>query len=418
MNDFEVIARKGKEAAFRLNLLTIDKKNSFLNRLVVLLRSNAKNILGANKLDIEKAKEYRLSNALIDRLSLTEERIESMAKGVEQIAKLPDPTGKILDEYLRGDGLLIKKVSVPIGLVGIFYESRPNVTIDCAVLCLKSGNACLLKGGKEAHYSNKALIVLIKKALEEEGIDPHAIQLVSTSDRNELKALLRCNDFIDCIIPRGGEGLIKFISENTSIPVVKHYKGVCNIYVDAEADINMAQSILINAKCQRPGVCNAVENLILDKALGQSKINSILEVIYKQGVELRVDASLDAMLVGAKISTRVAHEDDFYQEYLAPILAVCCVDGLEGAINAINKYGSGHSEAIITSNQQTAEKFLKAIDAAAVYWNASTRFTDGYEFGLGAEIGISTDRIHARGPMGINELCTYKYLIWGQGHTR
>ena len=219
MNDFEVIARKGKEAAFRLNLLTIDKKNSFLNRLVVLLRSNAKNILGANKLDIEKAKEYRLSNALIDRLSLTEERIETMAKGVEQIAKLPDPTGKILDEYLRGDGLLIKKVSVPIGLVGIFYESRPNVTIDCAVLCLKSGNACLLKGGKEAHYSNKALIVLIKKALEEEGIDPHAIQLVSTSDRNELKALLRCNDFIDCIIPRGGEGLIKFISELNRLAV-------------------------------------------------------------------------------------------------------------------------------------------------------------------------------------------------------
>jgi glutamate-5-semialdehyde dehydrogenase len=343
-----------------------------------------------------------------------------MVEGVRQVAALPDPVGQVIESSIRPNGLDIRKVSVPIGVIGIIYESRPNVTIDCAALCLKSGNASILRGGKEAFHSNTALAELVQDALEETDVPQDAVLLIPTTDREALNHLLKQDENIHCIIPRGGEALIRFVTEHSRIPVIKHCKGVCNLYVDSKADLDVARKIAITAKCGRPGVCNAIENLIVHREIASAFLPETLEALAESNCEVRADAEARSILNDARPSLTVgeATEEDFHTEFLDLILSIKIVDSLEDAIDAVNRYGSGHSDAIVTTDELTAERFLAAIDTSTVYWNASTRFTDGFEFGLGSEIGISTDRLHARGPMGLRELCTYKYQVRGNGQTK
>jgi glutamate-5-semialdehyde dehydrogenase len=335
------------------------------------------------------------------------------------VASLPDPLGEVIEESTHANGMEIRKVRVPIGVIGIIYESRPNVTVDCAALCLKSGNASILRGGKEARHSNKALAALVSAAVVEAGLPPESVQLVPTTDREALVHLLRDAENVDCIIPRGGEGLIRFTAETALMPVIKHYKGVCNLYVDTEAEAQMAIDLAVNAKTQRPSVCNAIENLILHRDLRGGLSLEIAKALAAAGVELRVfDADLREAFAAAGVAVKEATEADFSEEYLDNVLAVKEVEDEGEAIAFINQYGSKHSDAIVTADASHAHAFLDGVDSATVYWNASTRFTDGFEFGLGAEIGISTDKLHARGPMGLRELCTYKFLITGTGQVR
>jgi glutamate-5-semialdehyde dehydrogenase len=331
---------------------------------------------------------------------------------------LPDPVGEEVERLSPPSGLDIRKVRVPIGVIGILYESRPNVTVDCAALCLKSGNACILRGGKEAFHSNQVLAELIRDSLVLEGLPEDAVVFIPTVDREAMRVLLRQDAYVHCIIPRGGEGLIRYVVENSTIPVIKHYKGVCNAYVDASADPAMAVAIVRNGKCQRPGVCNALENLwVQDQAL-ESHLLPIARSLSAEGVRLRVGQSLLPWFAAHGITCEAAEVSDFDEEYLDLVLAVDRVASLDEAIAAVNRHGSGHSDVILTSDEAAARRFLTEVDSATVYWNASTRFTDGFEFGLGAEIGISTDRLHARGPMGLRELCTYKFQIFGKGEVR
>jgi glutamate-5-semialdehyde dehydrogenase len=350
---------------------------------------------------------------MVDRLRLTHERIDSMVKGLRQLIELPDPVGAVLETKERPNGLEINKVRVPIGVIGIIYESRPNVTIDCAGLCLKSGNASILRGGKEAMHSNRAMASIITEALQESPLPDDAVQLIPTVEREALNHLLTMDEYVHCIIPRGGEGLIRFVAENSRVPVIKHYKGVCNLFIDASADLNMAEKIAVSSKCGRPGVCNAIENLVVEASIAEEFLPRVAKQLTEQGCELFVDERAGTML--NDFTTRTATDEDYAEEFLDLRLAIKVVDSLDEAISFVNQYGSGHSESIITSNKKRAESFLNEVDASSVYWNASTRFTDGFEFGLGAEIGISTDRLHARGPMGLEELCTYKYQIIGNG---
>ena len=319
----------------------------------------------------------------------------------------------IIEQKVRPNGLKINKVRVPIGVIGIIYESRPNVTIDCAGLCLKSGNASILRGGKEAFHSNRALASIIEQALESSALPKDSVQLVPTVEKEALNHMLTLDDLIHCIIPRGGEGLIRFVSENSRIPVIKHYKGLCNLYVDGDADLEMAREIAVSSKCGRPGVCNAIENLIIDEKIAGEFLPACAEELSKQGCELLVDEKAGRIL--ETLPTKPATDEDYDEEFLDLRLSVKVVNSLDEAISFVIRFGSGHSESIITANKERAERFLREVDASSVYWNASTRFTDGFEFGLGAEIGISTDRLHARGPMGLEELCTYKYQIIGNG---
>lgn len=409
----DTIARNARQASLDLNGASTQDKNDALQAIARSLESNRKTLLEENKKDLDAAEESGLSDAMIDRLRLTHERIDGMAKGLRQLIDLPDPVGALIDKKTRPNGLEIRKIRVPIGVIGIIFESRPNVTIDCAGLCLKSGNASILRGGKEALHSNRALAKIIYEALSSSPIPEHAVQLIPTVEREALNHLLTLDEYVHCIIPRGGEGLIRFVAENSRIPVIKHYKGVCNLFVDSSADLEMAEKIAVSSKCGRPGVCNAIENLIVEKSIADSFLPACAKKLVDRGCKLFVDEQAGTIL--QNFNTQPAGENEFAEEFLDLRLAIRVVDSIEEAISFINRFGSGHSDSILTADSKRAEQFLKEVDASSVYWNASTRFTDGFEFGLGAEIGISTDRLHARGPMGLEELCTYKFQIIGDG---
>ena len=408
------LLKGAKEASFCLAKVSAKEKDAALSKMASALLKNTKYLLSENSKDVALANEIGLSESLVDRLTLTERRVKEMADSLKQVASLKDPAGKMLRQWKRPNGLIIKKISVPIGVIGIIYESRPNVTSDCAGLCLKSGNACVLRGGSEAINSNRAIHGVITKGLREFNIPESAITMIDTADRKAVEILLKQDSLVDVVIPRGGEGLIRYVAENSSIPVIKHYKGVCHLYIDKDADFKMAMDIMLNAKVQRPGVCNAIEKMLVHKDIARKFLPQAAGVLDDKGVELRGCSWTLKILKGIK----KAVEKDWYEEYLDLILAIKVVKSVDEAISHINKYGSRHSDAIVTKNKLAADKFLKEVDSACVYHNASTRFTDGYQFGMGAEIGISTDKIHCRGPMALEELCIYKYVIFGSGQTR
>ena len=409
----EQFLEKAKESSRVLAEISGAEKVRILKEMAEALRANTMNILEANALDMVDAAKNNLSEALKDRLFLDEGRVEGMAKAVEEIAALKEPVGRVLDGWVTEDGLKIEKVTIPIGVIGIIYESRPNVTSDTAALCFKSSNVCVLKGGKEAENSNRAIADVLQKVLERNNLPKELISLLPDSSREGVAKLIKMDKYVDLIIPRGGEGLVRFVNDNATVAVVKHDKGLCHTYIDKDADFDKAVKIAINAKCQRPGVCNAMETLLVDKAIAQEILPKLKKEFDAFHTQLKgCDATQEIIEVDA------ATDEDFDTEYLANTLSIKLVGGVGGAIAHIHRYGSGHSEAIITENITTAEKFLGAIDAAVVYVNASTRFTDGGAFGFGAEVGISTNKLHARGPMGIEGLTTYKYKIYGNGQTR
>jgi glutamate-5-semialdehyde dehydrogenase len=418
------LAKQARAASRELAKLSTREKNDCLLVMADALEKNSSAIKEANALDMEIGAKLNLSAAMLDRLKLDDKRISAMAKGLREVAALPDPVGKILDERTRPNGLKLQKISTPIGVVVIIYESRPNVTADAASLCFKSGNATILRGGKEAMHSNQIIAQTMvdagKKTLAH--FPEHAIQVVPTPDREAIPILLSLTQYIDLCMPRGGEGLIRTVSDCSKVPVIKHYKGVCHVFVDAEADLKMAEEIAMNAKVQRPAVCNAMETLLVDKQIAAQFLPMIAEKLFEKHVELRADDSSREILnskpkmQNAKL--RPVSEQDYFTEYNDCILNVRVVDDLQQAIDHINFYGSSHSDSIVTKNEAHAKQFLAEVDSAAVYWNASTRFTDGGEFGMGAEIGISTDKIGARGPMGLEELTSYKWLGIGNGQVR
>lgn len=401
-------------AKYALQKLTATEKNKALLHASEALLSHTEEILSANEKDIKAGKEKGMHERLLDRLALTETRIAAMAEGLRQIAALEDPIGEIMDNFIRPNGLKISKVRVPLGVIGIIYESRPNVTADAFGLCFKAGNAVILKGGSDALLSNKAITVVLRNALQESGICADALQLIDSGDREITKAFMKMKEYVDVLIPRGGAGLIRSVVENSTIPVIETGTGNCHIYVDREADLNMAAGIIINAKTQRIGVCNACESLVIHKDIKDAFLPVLAEGLRAHHVEMRGDEAVREVLSDCLPAT----EKDYASEYLDYIISMKTVADVDEAIAHINKYNTKHSEAIITKNELTAEKFLKEIDAACVYVNASTRFTDGFEFGFGAEIGISTQKLHARGPMGLKELTSYKYQIHGNGQIR
>lgn len=397
-----------------LSTVTTKQKNDALLEIAKGLRENCETIIQENKIDIENAKKDGLPDGLVDRLMLDEGRINAIAHSVEQVAELPDPCGEILSEYIKENGLKITKVSVPIGVIGIIYEARPNVTADAAVLCLKSSNAVILRGGKEAINSNMAIAGVMRAALKKCGFDENCIQLVTDISRESANEMMKMKGYLDCLIPRGGKGLIRSVVENSTVPVIETGSGNCHIFVDESADIDMAAKIIFNAKTQRIGVCNACESLVIHSGIIDKALPAIKALLDTKNVEMRGDER--AMLAAQGVLP--ASDEDFAEEYLDYIISVKTVDNLDEAIGHINCYSTKHSEAIITENEENARQFLARVDSAAVYVNASTRFTDGGEFGLGAEIGISTQKLHARGPMGLRELTTTKYLIYGNGQVR
>ena len=409
------IGRKARAASRRLATLPAATKNAVLEGMATELRLRSAALITENEKDLAGAEAKGLNPAALDRLRLTEKRIAQMADGICQVAQLDDPVGQILSERTRPNGLRIQKLRTPIGVIGIIYESRPNVTSDAAVLCIKTGNAVVLRGGSESLHSNIAIAEALQAGGSAHGLPDDAVQLIPTKDREAVKLMARMDKYIDVIIPRGGHALIEAVVENARMPVIKHYHGVCQIYVDRAANLDMATEIIINAKCQRPGVCNAAETLIVHRDIAEKFLKQAGPALVERGVELRGDPATRAILNGA---TKEAVEEDWATEYLDLILAVCVVDDFEQAVEHIEKYGSHHSDAIITEDRAAAERFLSEVDSATVYWNASTRFTDGGEFGFGAEIGISTDKLHARGPMGLEELTSYKYIIRGHGQVR
>jgi glutamate-5-semialdehyde dehydrogenase len=428
------IAQRARAASLVLSTASTAAKNDALNRLAALIDSSHEELLAANRLDLDQAAANRMTRAQIDRISLDADRLRRLADSVREVAALPDPVGAVLEEWTRPNGLRIRKVRVPIGVIGVIFEARPNVTVDCAILCLKAGNAAILRGGKEIFHTNTGLAGLIRRAVAESALTAletgdrgpsrtahpvhDAVQLIPTTDRAALTALLKLDSLIHCVIPRGGEGLIRFVAETSTIPVIKHFTGVCCVYLHDDADPAMAEAVLVNSKAQRPGVCNAAEQLLVHSSAAEALLPGVASALVSQGVELRCDGVSAAILARAGIAHRAAGPSDFKAEFLDLILAVRVVDSLESAIAAINRDGSAHTDAILTRDPAAAERFQAGVDSAVVLWNASTRFNDGHEFGFGAEIGISTDRLHARGPMGLPELCTYKYLVSGSGQTR
>lgn len=397
-----------------LATVTTEQKNKALLAIAAALRANSETIVLENKKDLENGKAAGLNDGLLDRLMLNEARINDIASAAENVASLPDPCGRLLDEIKRPNGLDIKKISVPIGVIGIIYEARPNVTVDAAGLCLKSSNAVILRGGKEAINSNIALASVMRTAIEDCGFDKNCIQLVTDISRESANQMMQMNGYIDCLIPRGGKGLIRSVVRNSTVPVIETGSGNCHIYVDESADIEMAANIIFNAKTQRIGVCNACESLVIHSGIINKALPAIKARLDTKNVEMRGDER--AMIAANGVLP--ASDEDFAEEYLDYIISVKTVDSLDEAIRHINKYSTKHSEAIITQNKANADEFLARIDSSSVYVNASTRFTDGGEFGLGAEIGISTQKLHARGPMGLRELTTTKYLIYGNGQVR
>ncbi|MBI5415195.1 MAG: glutamate-5-semialdehyde dehydrogenase [Candidatus Omnitrophica bacterium] len=409
------MAQKAKRASVPLSMLATSAKNDALQVMARALTDRKTYLAAQNRKDLAAAKKYNYAKALVERLTLDDKKIEEMAQCLLDTANLKDPVGEVLGVFTRPNGLVIEKVRVPFGVIGIIYESRPDVTSDCIGLCLKSGNAVILKGGKEAFYSNKAIFKILQEALESTQIPAEAVQMVSSTDRRAVNVLLCQDQYVDLIIPRGGEGLIRFVAGHSSIPVVKHYKGVCHTYVSDKADMAMARKICYNAKVQRPGVCNAMETMLVHQGIAGRFLPPMVEEFKKAGVEIRGCPRTRRLI---RTGIKKATEKDWSTEYLDLILSVKVVDSLQDAIDHINTYGSRHSDAIVTEDTKEGEQFLKAVDSACLYVNASTRFTDGYQFGFGAEIGISTDKLHARGPMALEELTTYKYLVHGKGQIR
>ena len=410
------LGRRARAASRRLATIARDRKDVALFALADALIDGEGAILDANARDLVAAKLKGLSAAMIDRLSLDTARLAAMAQQVRDVAALPDPGGEILKEWTRPNGIEISKIRVPIGTVGIIYESRPNVTSDAAGLCLKTGNATILRGGSEATRSNQAIVDALRAGLRNAGLPEDAIQMVEGTDREAVRRLAEMDQYLDLIVPRGGKDLIESVVRHARMPVIKHFTGLCIIYLDEAADADMAERIVVNAKCQRPGVCNAVETLLVHRAAAAMLLPRVATALRERGVELRVDDETWRLL-GAE-NCVPASAADWDTEFLELILAVKIVRGLDEALAHIDRHGSHHSDAIVTEDEATAERFLREVDSATVYWNASTRFTDGAEFGFGAEIGISTDKLHARGPMGLEELTTYKYLIRGEGQIR
>ena len=407
----EKMGEKAKLASYALAVMSTVEKDKCLLAMADAIENERGYLQTENHKDLEAGKKNGLSSAMLDRLELTDDRITAMAEGLRQVTALEDPVGKKLSSVVRPNGLIIDKVSVPIGVIGIVYESRPNVTVDAAGLCLKAGNAVILRGGSEAINSNKALAHCLNHS---GGMPDGAVQLIPWTDREAVSKMLTMDNYIDLIIPRGGEGLIKAVVAQSTIPVIKHYKGVCQIFVDEKCNTKMALDIIENAKCQRPGVCNAVETLLIHKNIAAKFAPKVAKRLMDNGVELRGDSEFRKLVPEAK----PASEQDWYEEFLDLILAIKIVDDLSDAITFVNRYGSRHSEAILTDIKSNAERFMREVDSSTVYVNASTRFTDGGEFGMGAEIGISTDKLHARGPMALPELTTYKYLVYGDGQIR
>lgn len=408
------LATKARDVKYTVAALSTEDKNSAIMAVAEALEVNASDIISANAIDMKNGETKGLSQGLLDRLKLDESRIKGIADGLREIVKLDDPIGQITEEFERPNGLKIKKRLVPIGVVGVIYEARPNVTADVFGLCFKTGNAVILKGGSDALESNKAIVKVIKSALEKGGYPVDAITLIDDTSRETAKEMMRLNGYIDVLIPRGSAGLIKSVVENASIPVIETGSGNCHIYVDHDADIDMAIDIIVNAKTQRIGVCNSAESLVVHEDIAASLLPKLNKALREKGVQIFADAKAKALMEGSEDAT----EEDFAKEYLDYIISVKTVSSVEEAIEHINKYNTGHSEAIVTNDEKNADKFLDGIDAACVYVNASTRFTDGFEFGFGAEIGISTQKLHARGPMGLLALTSYKYTIFGNGQIR
>jgi len=409
----EQFLKEAKEATKIISTLSGDVKNQILNEMAEALIINSDKIIQENQKDIKNGRLNNLNFALMDRLLLNETRIQNMAIALKEIITLKEPVGRILDGWVVSNGMNIHKVSVPIGVIGIIYESRPNVTSDTAGLCFKSGNVCILKGGKEAQNSNKIIASILQDVLIKNNLPKSIISLLPDSSREGVANLIKQDKYVDLIISRGGEALIKFVSNNATVPVVKHDKGLCHTFIDKDANYKKAIDVSINAKCRRVGICGAMETLLVHKNIANMILPALFEEFDKRNIDLR-----GCQKTCQIIDIKIANEQDFETEYLDNILSIKIVNDINDAINHINKYGSGHSDAIITENYTTAEMFLNNIDSACVYLNASTQFTDGGEFGFGAEVGISTNKLHARGPMGLNELTTYKFKIYGNGHTR
>lgn len=414
MTEIKTLGKNAIEAEKALSLANTDKKNEVLSLMAEKLRENTDKILEANAVDMANAEKNGLKKVMLDRLLLTKERIDGMAKGVEDIITLPDPIGKILSEIKRPNGMTVQKVTVPLGVIAVIYEARPNVTSDSAALCLKSGNAVILRGGKEAINSSKAIVDALRQALTETGLDKNCIQLVTDTSRDSANELMKMNEYVNVLIPRGGAGLIRACVENSTVPVIETGTGNCHIYVDRDADIKKAVNIIFNAKTSRPSVCNAAESIVIHKDIAEKALPEIKAELDKKNVELRGDETAQR-ICGSIVP---ASEDDWGTEYLDYIMSVKTVESLDEAVEHISKYSTGHSECIVTENQETAEKFMNRVDSAAVYHNVSTRFTDGGEFGFGAEIGISTQKLHARGPLGLPQLTSFKYKIYGDGQIR
>lgn len=413
MTALQETGQKAVQAKYEVQKLSEKEKNRALLTIAEALVTETDRILAANEKDLARAEEKGMKAGLIDRLRLTEERIKGMAEGIEKVTQLPDPVGELLETIHRPNGLVIEKRRVPLGVVGIIYESRPNVTADAFSLCFKSGNAVILKGGSDALYSNKAIVSVIREGLEKSGVTEDAISFIDATDRAVTMEFMKMKEYVDVLIPRGGAGLIRSVVENSTIPVIETGTGNCHIYIDEDADLAKAIPIIINAKTQRLGVCNACESLVVHEKIREKLLPDLAKTLSEKSVEIRGDEK-----IGEVINCVPATEEDYGTEYLDAIISMKTVKNVDEAIAHINKYNTKHSEAIITENREHAEKFLNEVDAACVYVNASTRFTDGFEFGFGAEIGISTQKLHARGPMGLRELTSYKYRITGNGQIR
>ncbi len=419
IDELEVKGKAAREASHKLAFVSIGVKNAALKNISVDLKSNKDEILAANKLDCDAAKESGMDDAMLDRLLLTSDRLDGMAADVMSVASLADPVGEIFDMRCLPNGLVAGRKRVPLGVLGVIYESRPNVTVDIAALCIKSGNAAILRGGREAIHSNTALTGLVSKAVERAGIPVGAIQFIENTDRSLVEHMLKMNQVIDLLIPRGGAGLIKYVRENATMPVVAGGIGVCHTYVDLAANLNNAASIAYNAKVQRPTVCNAMDTLLVHADIAEEFLPMAATELAKAGVEMHCDTrAMEILKSDVSLKLINAVEEDWGKEYLALIAAIKVVESLDEALDHIAQYGSGHSESIITEDYSAATRFLNEVDAACVYVNASTRFTDGAQFGLGAEVGISTQKMHARGPLGVKELTTYKWIIYGTGQVR
>jgi glutamate-5-semialdehyde dehydrogenase len=416
------LGRRARAASRLVAKADTDTKNRALRAMAAAIRRDSAKILAANAADVAQAKADGLDPAMVDRLTLTPKSVESMAEGVEQVAALPDPIGEVTEVRERPTGIRVGRMRVPLGVIGIIYESRPNVTADAASLCLKSGNATILRGGKEAIRANQAIAVCVREGLRAAGLPEDAVQVVETTDRAAVGELLRMNDYVDIIVPRGGKGLIERIMAESRIPTIKHLDGVCHVFIDDAADLDKAVRIGDNAKTQRYGTCNTMETLLVAEGIAQKVLPKLAEIYRDKGVELRCDDASAAIirkaLDGSVPKIEPATEADWTTEYLAPILAVRVVKGLDEAMDHIARYGSAHTDAIVTENQAHADRFLREVDSASVMVNASTRFADGFEYGLGAEIGISTDKLHARGPVGLEGLTSQKYVVFGTGQVR